>query len=166
MFVQADLPLALPFDAAASALDRAMADGGLVGESRRAMTDGLEFVMPVGPRGSRFPARDVVVRLLPARRLGQRLVVDLRWETTGPTGRLFPALDAILELAAGEDPNLSRLSIIGRYQPPLATVGQTLNSMVMSRVASATMNAMLREVATQIAAADRESAGQDRNRNP
>jgi hypothetical protein len=150
MFVQADLPLALPFDAAARALDRAMADGGLVSESRRAMADGLEFVMPVGPRGSHFPGKQVVVHLLPARRVGQRLVVALRWETTGPTGRLFPALDADLELAAGEDPAMSRLSIIGRYRPPLATVGETLDRVVMSKVASATMTAVLREVATQL----------------
>ncbi len=151
MFVQADLQLALPFDTAVEALDRALADGGLTAESQRAMADGLEYVMPVGPRGSRhFPAREVVVRLLPVRRIGQRLIVDLRWETTGPTGRLFPALDAILELATSEDPNGSRLSIIGRYQPPMATLGQTLDSTVMPRVASATMTAMLREVASQL----------------
>jgi hypothetical protein len=73
MFVQADLPLAMSFRAAAAALDQAIADGGLVGESRRALADGLEFVMPVGPRGSRhFPAREVIVRLLPARRLPVR----------------------------------------------------------------------------------------------
>jgi hypothetical protein len=151
MFVQADLPLRLSFDAAARALDRALADGGLVAESRRAMADGLEFVMPVGPRGSgHFPTREVVVRLLPARWHGQRLLVDLRWETTGPGGRLFPALDAILELAAGDEPDLSRLSIIGRYEPPLAAVGQTVDAMVMSKVATATMTAMLREVAIQL----------------
>ena len=118
MFVQADLPLALSFPAAAAALDRAIADGGLVEESRRATAGSLQFVMPVGPRGSRhFPAREVIVRLLPARRLDQRVMVDLRWETIGATGRMFPALDAILELAAWEDPNMSRLSIIGSYQP-------------------------------------------------
>ena len=152
MFVQADLPLASSFPAAAAALDHAIADGGLVEESRRAMAGGLEFLMPVGPRGSRhFPAREVIVRLLPARRLDQRVLVDLRWETIGATGRMFPASDAILQLAAAEDPNVSRLSIIGRYQPPLARLGQTLDSVVMSTVASATMSAMLREVAAQLA---------------
>jgi hypothetical protein len=150
MFIEADLPLALSFDTAARALDRALADGGLVSQSRRAMAHGLKYVMPVGPRGSHFPAKEVIVRLLPARRVGQHLTVALRWETTGPTGRLFPALDADLELAAGEQPNTSRLSIIGRYQPPLANLGQTLDRAVMSKVASATMTAMLREIATQL----------------
>jgi hypothetical protein len=150
MFVEADLALAIPFEVGARALDRAIADGGLVSESRRAMADGLEFVMPVGPRGSHFPAREVVVHLLPPRRLSQRLVVGMRWETAGPTGRLFPALDADLELAAGPGPDRSRLSIIARYQPPLATLGQTLDRVVMSKVASATMTSMLREVAIQL----------------
>lgn len=37
MFVQAELLLALPFDDAAAAADRALADGGLVPQSRRAV---------------------------------------------------------------------------------------------------------------------------------
>jgi hypothetical protein len=88
------------------------------------MAGGFQFLMPVGPRGSRhFPARNVVVRLLSARRLDQRVVADLRWENIGATGRMFPTLDAILELAAAENPSVSRLSIFGRYQPPLARLG-------------------------------------------
>lgn len=150
MFVRAELLLGLPFDSAVGALERAMADGGLVSESHQAMSDGLGFVMPVGPRGSRFPAREVIVRLLPPRRVGQSLFVGLRWETTGPTGRLFPALDADLEVASEGDGATSRLSIIGRYQPPLAALGETLDRVVMSKVASATMTAMLREVAAQL----------------
>lgn len=150
MFVQADLALKLPFEDAAVALERAMSDGGLVSESRRAVAGGLEFVMPVGPRGGRFPARDVMVRMLPPRRADEHVVVPLRWETAGPAGRLFPALDANLELTASEDPNFSRLSIIGRYDPPLAGLGMTLDRILMSKVATATMAAMLREVAAQL----------------
>ena len=151
MFVRAELPLALSFDAAAGAMEQAMSDGGLVSESRRAIAEGLAFVMPVGPRGSHFPAREVVVHLLPARRTDHSLVVAMRWETTGPTGRLFPALDADLELTRDEDdPNLSQLSIIGRYQPPLAGLGETLDRVVMSKIASSTMASMLREVASQL----------------
>lgn len=150
MFVRADLPVALSFDDAAGAMQRAMSDGGLVSESRRAIAEGLAFVMPVGPRGSHFPAREVVVHLLPARRTDRSMVVAMRWETSGPTGRLFPALDADLELTSAEDPNLSQLSIIGRYQPPLAGLGVTLDRVVMSKVASATMTSMLREVASQL----------------
>lgn len=150
MFVSADLEVALPFDTAADALERAMSDGGLVSESRRAISDGLEFVMPVGPRGSHFPSREVFVHMLPARRSDGRMVVALRWETTGPTGRLFPALDADLQLEAAEGDGTSKLSIIGRYQAPLGPFGETLDRVVMFKVASATMTAMLKEVANRL----------------
>ena len=150
MFAHADLALALPLHTATEALDRALADGGLTAESRRAMADGLQFVMPVGPRGSAFPARQVEVRLLPARWVGQRRVVILRWETTGPTGRMFPALDADLDLAAGDDRGVCKLSIVGCYEAPMAAAGETIDKIMMSKVASATMNALLREVAAQL----------------
>ena len=51
MFVQAELSIALTFEVAKRALDRALADGGLIAESHRAVEDGLVFVMPVGARG-------------------------------------------------------------------------------------------------------------------
>ena len=150
MFVQTDLALTLSFDDAAKAFDRALADGGLVPQSRRAMAEGLAFVMPVGPRGGHCPARQVVVRMRPLRGGHQRLGWALRWETEGATGGLFPSLDANLELAAGDQPDMSQLSIIGCYQPPLASLVQTLDQAVMSKVASSTMSAMLREIAAQL----------------
>lgn len=149
VFVEAELSVALPFRVAKEALDRALADGGLVAESRRAVDDGLVFLMPVGPRGSQGPAREVVVRLLAGRPVGDSFVVPLRWEARGPTGRLFPALDANLELTA-TDPDASRLSIIGRYEPPLGRLGATIDRAGMSRVVSATMTALLGEVAAQL----------------
>ena len=117
--MDAELPSALTFDVAKQALERAVADGGLAAESRRAIDDGLIFVMPVGLRGARGPAREMTVGLLPGRREGRGPVVPLRWEVTGPTGALFLALDANLELVA-VDAATSRLSVIGRYEPALA----------------------------------------------
>lgn len=150
MFVQAEMPLAVPFETAARGLERAIAEGGLVSESRRAMADGLEFMMPVGPRGHHFPAREVDVHLLPVRREDRRLVVPVRWEAVGAGGRLFPSLDADLELTAEDEPTASRLSIIACYQPPMALLGEALDRIVMSKVASATMAAILREVAAHL----------------
>jgi hypothetical protein len=149
VFVEAELPIALAFEVAKVALDRALADGGLVAESRRAVEDGLVFVMPVGPRGARRPSTEVKVRLLPGRRIGERLVVPLRWEVTGPAGALFPMLDANLELTA-VDPATSRLLVVGRYEPPLGRLGATIDRVGMSRVASATMAALLRELASRL----------------
>lgn len=149
VFVESEVSVVLPFQVAKEALDHALADGGLVAESRRAVDDGLVFLMPVGPRGSHGPAREVVVRLLAGRPVGDSFVVPLRWEARGPTGRLFPALDANLELTA-TDPDASRLSIIGRYEPPLGRLGATIDRAGMSKVVSATMTALLGEVATRL----------------
>ena len=149
MFVEAELPIALTFEVAKQALDRALADGGLVAESRRAVEDGVVFVMPVGPRGARRPSTEVMVRLLPSRAVGGRLVTPLRWEVAGPAGALFPALDANLELEAVE-PAMSRLSVTGRYEPPLGRLGATIDRAGMSKVATATMAALLRELEIQL----------------
>jgi hypothetical protein len=149
VFVEAELSIALTFDVAKRALDRALADGGLVAESRRAVEDGLVFVMPVGPRGARRPSTQVMVKLLPSRPVGESLVVPLRWEVAGPAGVLFPALDANLELRA-VNALMSQLLVIGRYEPPLGRLGATMDRAVMSKVASATMTALLRELETQL----------------
>jgi hypothetical protein len=159
VFVDGEVVVGLPYEAAKQALGRALADGGLVAESRRAVSDGLVFVMPVGPRGSHGPARDVLVRLLPGRETHpHRFLVALRWEAVGAAGRLFPALDADLELAAGDQPDRSRLSIVGCYQPPLGWLGRQLDRTVMSKIASVTMTALLREVASQVTRPLRSSA--------
>jgi hypothetical protein len=105
MFVKADLTVGMPLSAAKEALEQALADGGLVAESRRAVADGLVFVMSVGPRGSQVLAREVVVRLLAGHDVDQRFLVPLRWEATGPGGRMFPALDADL----GSLPGIARM---------------------------------------------------------
>ena len=103
-----------------------MADSGLVAESRRGVDEGLVFLMPVGPRGSHGPSKDVLVRFLPARLVDDRYVLPLRWEVTGSTGRLFPTLDGNLELAT-EGEAVSRLSIVASYDPPLGRLGVTLD---------------------------------------
>ena len=149
MFVEAELSLPSPIDVVKEALDRAIDDGGLVAQSRRALEEGLVFIMPVGPRGSHGPSRDVVVRLLPVRHVGERYVLPLRWEVPGGSSRLFPALDADLELSAA-GPDQSRLSVMGRYEPPFGKVGSGLDRAGLSRLASATMASLLREIAAQL----------------
>jgi hypothetical protein len=149
MFVEAELPVGMSFHAAKKALGLAVADGGLVAESRRAVDEGMVFLMPVGPRGSQRPAKDVSVRLLRGRAVGGRYVVPLRWEVTGSAGRLFPALDANLELVAAGELEC-RLAILASYQPPLGKVGETIDRAGMSVVAAATMSALLREIAAQL----------------
>ena len=149
VFVEARQSIALSWDAASRGLKNALGDGGLVGESRRAVSDGLEYVMPVGPRGGdRLEAHDVQVQVVSIDGHDRMTVVALRWSPTG-SGRFLPSLDGNLTLAI-EGPEESSLSIVAVYRPPLGILGTLIDSAVMSRVATATMNALLREIAEQI----------------
>jgi hypothetical protein len=89
VFVEAHSPLPLPFNTARAALDAALADGGLIEESKRAADEGASFLMRVGPGGSRGFAKQVLVEVLPFGCAGRKVVVPLRWQPTGTSGRLF-----------------------------------------------------------------------------
>lgn len=130
-------------------MQRALADGGLVAESERAASEGLTFVMPVGPRGAHGPSRDVLVRVVPTRQEQGHAVVALRWEAVGPTGKLFPSLDGNLTLTTVDD-GTSLLSIVASYRAPLGALGEALDRSVLSRVASATVKSLLDEVVAKI----------------
>ena len=73
----------------------------------------------------------------------------LRWEATGPGGRLFPVLDADLKLAPTGDRG-TLLTMAGAYRPPLGSLGEALDRAVLRRVAGATIRAFLARVAAQI----------------
>jgi hypothetical protein len=145
MFVEAHLPLPLPLSDAQAALERALAEGGLVAQSQKAHDEGLAYLMRVGPRAGRGARKQVLVRLLPTRVVGQTTVVPMRWEATGATGRLFPSLDANLGLTAAGDLT-TVLSVHGRYEPPLGAMGSTIDRTLLSGTANATAEALLREV--------------------
>ena len=149
VFVEADASLPLPFNATRAALDAALADGGLIEESRRAAQEGASFLMRVGPGGSRRLAKQVLVEVLPfdwARRKG---VVPLRWQPTGAAGPLFPSLEANLTISEADDGS-SAFSIVASYEPPLDAVGAGLDRILLSRAAAATMTALLREIITKL----------------
>ena len=73
----------------------------------------------------------------------------LRWEATGPGGRLFPVLDADLKLAPTGDRG-TLLTMAGAYRPPLGSLGEALDRAILRRVAGATIRAFLARVAAQI----------------
>jgi hypothetical protein len=147
MFVSAEVPLDLSFPAAVAGLADLARGGLLARASEGAHGDGLTGVTRVGPLGAvpgmsklvKVHVRDVVTR-------GESAVLALRWEATGPGGRLFPALDADIWLTpAGE--HSTRLSLAGVYRPPLAAVGAGLDRAVLHRVADATVRSLLARVA-------------------
>ena len=74
----------------------------------------------------------------------------LRWEATGPGGKLFPALDADLTLTDfGTQGTL--VALAGVYRPTLGVLGQALDRVVLHRVAAATVKSFLAQVAAQLA---------------
>jgi len=73
------------------------------------------------------------------------LQLTLRWESTGPGGRLFPALDADITLTlAGEHATL--LLLAGSCRPTLGSLGAGLDRAILHR-AAATIRAFLSRVA-------------------
>jgi hypothetical protein len=83
-------------------------------------------------------------------RMQGRTVVPITWRATGPQ-RLFPSLDADLEIAA-LGASRTQLSFSARYQPPLGAVGKALDRALLHRVAEATIKDFLDRVGEGIGA--------------
>jgi hypothetical protein len=144
-FVELDLPAAR---AEAALLDSpaawlpALADGAV----ERA--EPLLAEVGVGQGGLRV-ARRVTVRLGQPVRFPSKLVMPMRWE---PSGWLLPTLDGELEVGAlGR--HRTQLALSGNYQPPLGTVGRTVDRLALHRIAEATIKDFLDRVGTAVSTA-------------
>jgi hypothetical protein len=78
------------------------------------------------------------------RELSQTTTVPIVWTPTA-LDRLLPTLEADLQLSH-LDGTFSRLSVNGRYRPPLATIGLTIDRLALHRVAEASLRKFLLEV--------------------
>jgi hypothetical protein len=79
-------------------------------------------------------------------------VLPLRWQAIGPAGRLFPALDANLTLAAA-GPSATVLHLDGVYRPPPHQPGALASPPILCQVATATAAGFLTRTAAMITAA-------------
>lgn len=94
-------------------------------------------------------SKQVRVQLLPARTVNGVLTVPFRWEATGPTGRLFPSVDANLTLTpAGE--NVTTVTVTASYRPPLGRFGEAMDQTLLAGLAECTVSAMVREVSAKL----------------
>lgn len=143
--------LDLSFPAAVARLVNVTRGGLLTGVSQGAYGDGLTGLLRVGPAAAvlgmsklvEVHFQDVVTR-------GESAMLALRWEATGPGGKLFPALDADIVLTpAGE--HATRLSLAGAYRPPLGAVGAGLDRAILHKVAGATVRSLLTRIADALA---------------
>ena len=151
MFVAAEVLLDLSFPAAAARLANLARGGSLSRASEAAYGDGLIGLVRVGPLGAAPDMPKLVeVHFLEMVTRGESAVLALRWEATGPGGRLFPALDADISLTPAAE-HATRLSLAGVYRPPLAAVGAGLDRAVFHKVTDATARSLLARVADALA---------------
>jgi hypothetical protein len=142
MIVQARATLALPCPDATERVCRFLATGALDAPAASAVSDQQAVLVRAGVAGI---SKQVAVVSLPPVRGAARTLIAIRWLATGPAGRLFPALDANLELyPVGEA--ATEISLTGCYQPPFGRPGAAIDRLVMSRVAEATVQQFLREL--------------------
>jgi hypothetical protein len=109
----------------------------------------MQYVMRVRASHGHVMSKEVRVGVLPSREVGSVIVVPLRWEATGPAGRLFPALDANVELAAA-DPGSTRLTLIGCYDPPFGFVGEMIDRALLSVAAQRTADTLVGDIADKL----------------
>lgn len=152
MFVAHSRLLALPACSAQARLVGLAGDGGVWRSAQAAYASGIEAMIRVGPFGAaRGVAKLVRVRFLEPRYQDDGVTMAMRWEAMGAAGALFPVLDADLSLtSAGE--HASRLALLGSYRPPFAWLGAGLDHALLHRVATATIRALLRDIARALAA--------------
>ena len=158
MFISQNLITDTAFDAARSRLTKFIDEGHLTEVSRDAYEAAFPGLMRVGPFGDAPGVSKLVrVRILgPVRRDGI-WTVWLRWEATGVARGLFPVLDADLMLMA-EGTDRTRVMLNGCYRAPLGRLGAGLDRAVLHRVASATIGALLRSIAGELAEPERVPA--------
>jgi hypothetical protein len=150
MFIARERLVHARYGVAQARLARIAGADVLTGVSRAAYEDGLTHVVRVGPLGDKAGlSKLVAVRVLDPSYREDTMTIALRWEATGATGDLFPVLDADMSLSpAGEA--VTRLALSGSYRPPLGRIGAALDKAILSRVATATIDALLRSVAEAV----------------
>ena len=112
-----------------------------------------EIQLWVGPsRGVHGVAKQVAATLSPQHQHGSTYVFALHWRPVGRGARAYPTLDARLGVTA-IDELTSLLSIVAVYRPPLGTLGATADRAALSRIADATVVALLHQLADRITSA-------------
>ena len=158
MFVSDDRGLPVSFAVASSRLEELARGRLLDGPSERVYHGGVEHLLRVGPAGA-VPGASRLVRVRftsPVHRDGE-MAVALRWEATGSTGGLFPALDADIQLT-DDGGDRTRVTLTGSYLPPLGALGGRLDRILLRAVALATIKALLTQIAAALEGAPAEAS--------
>jgi len=92
--------------------------------------------------------KGVVVEIGSPQRLEGKAVVPMTW-TPEDAGRLFPRLEADIELSAF-GAQRSQVAISARYQPPMGVLGRAVDRAMLHLVAEATIKDFLDRVAESL----------------
>ncbi len=142
--------LDLGFATAQARLANLAHGGSLLRVSEHAYGEATTGLARVGPLGSaRGMSRLVEVRFRDLVVHDESAYLTLRWETAGPGGALFPALDADITLTPSGD-QATVLVLAGVYRPPLGILGTGLDRAIMGRVAVATIRTFVSRLADAI----------------
>jgi hypothetical protein len=121
--------------------------GALEDVSQKVYDGGLTTRLRVGPLGGLHGLSKLVrVRTLEPVHIGGKTMVAIRWDATGLTGELFPALDAQLTLIPAGDDRCD-VELLGIYRPPFGRAGKILDHAFLERVADSTIRAFLDQTA-------------------
>ena len=149
MFVSEEQTLTVSFAVAASRLARLAGAGWLREVSETVYQGGVEYLMRVGQAAAPGVSRLVRVRFTEPTYLDGVMTVGLRWEATGVTGGLFPALDADIRISAEEGESVT-VTLTGSYRPPLGMLGAELDRLLLRTVATATIRTLLARIAATL----------------
>lgn len=139
-YVELNLPIAVVADALLRTPERWIPELASSAEER-----GDRLLGEVGfPVSGHQVGKKVEIELGQPVRTPGRTWLPITWRATGPKG-LFPSLEGELEVAA-LGPSLSQLGLSARYKPPFGLVGESLDRILLHRVAEATIRDFVERV--------------------
>jgi hypothetical protein len=148
MFLAEDVILGIGSGQAQARFVSLLHGNWLAKASEAAYGETVTGLLRVGPSG--FAATKLVqVSFLDPIYRDDVMSVGLRWEAAGTMGGLFPVLDATITICPEGD-KAARLALAGCYRPPLGRLGAALDTALLHRVATATVDSLLHGVADAI----------------
>ena len=84
------------------------------------------------------------------------MTAGLRWEATGVTGGLFPALNADIQISAEQGDSVT-MTLTGSYRSPLGMPGAELDRLLLRTVATATIRTLLARITAILEGAPAEA---------
>ena len=148
MFLRSFVEIRTPADVAGEMLAR-LPQTLVEGFALDAIDHGHTVLAEVGfPVAGRRLEKQVHIAVGEAVKTRSRTWLPIWWRATG-AGSLFPWLEGELE-AAGLGKNLTQVGLSARYKPPFGVVGTTLDRMLLHRIAEATIQDFLQQVAAAL----------------